>query len=195
MNEYEDIPPYDDTWVDRPDFHAVYTVTLGELIYDGLIDFSDGTWYTQLNGLQIAWFDDEQRDRFWQKFEAHYYWREIGELPYKMWKGNLLSKIAMLAPKYKLLYQALKTGVDPLQKTNEYGKSRNIFSDFPQTMLGKNQDYASTGSDTQYERITQGDFVEKMNAVMHDYDDVDYAFVRELDTHFQFMLSCSVNGY
>lgn len=195
MTNGNDIPDYDTKWMERPDFHAVYTVTLGELVYDGLVDFDDGTWNAQLNGLAIEWFDDDQRVRFWQKFEAHYYWREIGELPYKTWKGNLLSKIAMLAPKYKLLYQALKTGVDPLQKTNEYGKSRNIFSDFPQTMLGRNQDYASTGSDTQYERTTQGDFVEKMNAVMQDYDDVDYAFVRELDTHFQFMLSCSVNGY
>lgn len=39
---------------------------------------------------------------------------------------------------------------------DEYFKGRNIFSDFPQTQLqGSNQDYASTGTDNEYERINE----------------------------------------
>lgn len=189
------IPPYEPGYDTFSDFHAVYTVSLGELIYDGLVRFDDGTWDTTLNGTEIAWYDEEQRTRFWGKFGQHYFYREIGELPYKRWKGNLLSKIAMIAPKYKLLYEALANGIDPLQVYDEYGKSRNIYSDFPQTLLGGNQDYASTGNDAQFERIRQGDFVEKMNAIMYDYDDVDFAFVRNLDTHFQCVLTSNINGF
>lgn len=176
------------------DFHAVNTVTLGELINDGLVDFNDGSWYEQTNGLPIDWFDEAQRDRFWLKFGQYYYYREIGEIPYKRWKDNLLSKVALLMPKYKLLYDALAKGIDPMQVYDEYGKSRNIYSDFPQTMLSANEDYASTGNDNQYERIKQGDFVEKMNAIMYDYNDVDFALIRELDTHFFCLLTSNVNG-
>lgn len=183
--------------IDNPildDYHAVFTITLGELIHDGLINFKDGTWYTQTNGLKIDWFDDEQRDRFWAKFEQYYYYREIGEIPYRRWKDNLLSKIALLAPKYKMMYAVLASDVDPMQDYDEYGKSRNIYSDFPQTMLSGNEDYASTGNDNQYEKIKQGSFVEKMDALNNSYDDIDMLFIRALDTHFYCLLSSNMNG-
>lgn len=177
------------------DFHAVNTIVMGELIRDGLIDFSDGTWINQVNGQPIKWYSDEQRKRFWGKFQDYYYWREIGEIPYKRWKMNLLAKIGLLMPKYYMLYELLDRGVDPLQVYDDYGKSRNIYSDFPQTMLSGNEDYASTGNDNQYERIRQGDFVEKMNAVMDNYNDPDFALVRELDSHFYCLLSSNLNGF
>lgn len=191
------IPPYnqDYEYAYWEDFHAVYTVSLGELIHDGLVKFDDGTWYQQPNGLPIAWYDDEQRDRFWAKFGQYYFYREIGELPYKRWKDDLLAKIALLMPKYNLLYKALAKNSDPLQEYDEYGKSRNIFSDFPQTMLSGNEDYASTGNDSQFERIRQGSFVEKMNALVYDYNDVDFALLQELDSHFYCVLTSNMNGY
>ena len=41
-------------------------------------------------------------------------------------------------------------------KNDEYSKGRAIFSDFPQTALsGRNQDYASTGNDNEYEKINE----------------------------------------
>lgn len=190
-----EIPEFVETmnpWLD--DFHAVNTIMLGELIHDGLVNFKDGTWNETESGVAIDWFDDEQRDRFWGKFQQHYFYREIGEIPYKRWKDNLLAKIAFLMPKYKLLYEVLKKGVDPMQVYDDYGKSRNIYSDFPQTMLSGNEDYASTGNDNQYERIRQGDFVEKMNAVMYGYKDPDQMLVEELDSHFFCLLTSNLNG-
>lgn len=179
-------------WLD--DFHAVNTICLGELIHDGLVDFKDGTWNETESGVKIDWYDDEQRDRFWGKFQQHYFYREIGEIPYKRWKDNLLSSIAELMPKYKMLYEALAKGIDPMQVYDDYGKSRNIYSDFPQTMLSGNEDYASTGNDNQYERIRQGDFVEKMNAIMYAYKDPDQALIDELDKHFFCLLTSNMNG-
>lgn len=188
------IPPYDGGEL-ISEFHPVFTVYLGQLVEDGLVKFDDGSWNEQPNGLPIKWYNNEQRERFWKKFEQHYFFREIGELPYKRWKYNLLSKVALLMPKYYMLYEILDKGIDPLQEYDEYGKSRNIYSDFPQTMLSGNEDYASAGNDTQYERVRQGDFVEKMNAVMNDYDDVDMSLIRELDTHFYCLLTSNMNGF
>ena len=62
-------------------------------------------------------------------------------------------------------------------------------------MLSGNEDYASTGNDNQYERIREGNFVEKMLAVMNDYEDVDAALLRELDSHFWCVLTSNMNGY
>lgn len=191
------IPPYDQypEYDKYDDFHAVHTIMLGELIHDGLVDFTDGTWNKQTNGLAIKWYDEEQRDRFYAKFGQYYYYREIGELPFKRWKDDLLAKLALLMPKYNLLYSALEKNDDPLQEYDEYGKSRNIYSDFPQTMLSGNEDYASTGNDNQFERVREGSFVEKMNALMYDYNDVDFALLQELDSHFYCVLTSNINGY
>lgn len=180
---------------DFEEFHAVYTMQLGELIRDGAIDFTDGTWYVQGNGSPIKWYNDEQRDRFWQKFEQHFYWREIGELPFKRWKWDLLARIAELMPKYCLLYDILDKGVDPMQLENEYGKSRYIFSNFPQTMLSDNEDYASTGNDSQYERIKDGSFFDTMQEFQEFYKDPDLALLQELDSFFYCVLSSNMNGY
>lgn len=191
------LQPYDpeEGYNDYSDFHAVFTIQMGELIHDGLIDFNDGTWDTQLNGQPIKWYNEEQKKRLYAKMEQYYYYREIGELPYLRWKGDLLAKLALLMPKYYLLYQILDKGVDPMQEYDDYGKSRNIYSDFPQTMLSGNEDYASTGNDNQYERIRQGSFIEKMLALAHDYDDVDYLLLKELDTHWYCLLTSNINGF
>lgn len=191
------IQPYDpeEGYSDYSDFHAVFTIQMGELIHDGLINFNDGTWDTQLNGQPIDWYNEEQKKRLYAKMEQYYYYREIGELPYLRWKGDLLAKIALLMPKYKLLYSILDKGIDPMQEYDDYGKSRNIYSDFPQTMLSGNEDYASTGNDNQYERIRQGSFIEKMLALAHDYDDVDYLLLKELDTHWYCLLTSNINGF
>ncbi len=192
-----DILPYDpdENYDDYSDYHAVFTIQMGELIRDGLIDFNDGTWDTQLNGQPIEWYNEEQKKRLYAKMEQYYYYREIGELPYLRWKGDLLAKIALLMPKYKLLYSILDSDINPMQEYDDYGKSRNIYSDFPQTMLSGNEDYASTGNDNQYERIRQGSFIEKMLALAHDYDDVDYLLLKELDTHWYCLLTSNVNGF
>lgn len=99
-----------------------------------------------------------------------------------------------IMPKYMVLYQQSDLGVI-LGSESEYYKSRNIFSDFPQTNLaGENQDYASTGNDVEYERIKQLDPIE-LEKRIRDYDDVDTAIIKEIEPLFSCFLSLNVNGF
>ena len=179
---------------DFRDFHAVYTVQLCELIHDGLIDFADGTWEQTMNGCDIDWYSTEQMQRFWKKFQAHYMYREIGELPYLRWKTDVLSRCALVMPKYKLMYKALEDA-DPLQTSDEYGKLRYINSTFPQTLLSQNSDYASDGTDREYETVKQGNLIETLNEIALKYADVDERLVKEFSNNFYSLLSCEINGF
>ena len=170
-----------------PDYHSVYSIQLCELINDGWIDFSDESW-------DFDSYDEEQRNRHWKKFENRFYWREIGILPPKRWKMDLLRKLNEIMPKYKAAFKALDQGVDPLQNYSEFGKSRNVFSDFPQTMLGNNQDYASNATDKEYEHIYYGNWMDTM-AKLKTYDDVDVMILKELETFFSAMFTVNINGY
>lgn len=191
------IDPFDPEFdYDRlDDFHAVYTVQLGELIHNGLVNFKDGTWDRLADGTELVWISEEKREEFWAKFKQYYFWREIGEMPYKRWKYDLLVLLAGKLPKYNLMWKALEDGVDPLQDGSEYGKNRNIYSEFPQTMLSDNQDYASSGNDYQFERVREGNFVEAMEALTADYTDPTFALVKELDIMFYSVLTSNINGF
>jgi len=186
--------PYRDAPEDEADFHAVFTVQLGELLHNDVIDFTDGTWYVSPSGTEMKWFDDDQMKRFWDKFSNRFYWREIGELPIKRWKWDVLSKLHSILPQYYLLYQTVgKT--DPLQDSDKFGKSRTVMSDFPQTQLGDNQDYASQGSDREYEAVSHGSFKDTVEYLADRYRDIDMRLLDEFDTNFYSLLSSNVNGY
>lgn len=186
--------PYRNAPEDEADFHAVFTVQLGELIYNKVIDLSDGSWTKAPTGGSIQWYNDEQMKRFWDKFQNYYYWREIGELPIKRWKWDILSKLQALMPQYCKLYAVIDE-IDPLQVSDKYGKSRTIMSDFPQTQLGDNQDYASTGSDREFESMAQGSFEDTVDYLANRYKDIDLRLLQEFDSNFYCMLSSNMNGY
>lgn len=175
--------------IESPDYHSVYTIQLCELINcEGGIDFKDGSW-------EFDYYNEEQRDRFWKKFERRFYWREIGVLPPSRWKWELLRKLDEIMPKYKPAYAAIENGQNILQKYGSYGKSRHVFSEFPQTQLsGLNQDYASNGTDKEHEEIYLGDWMEQMEN-LKTYDDVDVMILKELETMFSAFSSVSINGY
>jgi len=186
MAEWENIDPYE--MYESPEYHAVYTIQLCELIEDGLIDFSDESW-------NFDSYNNEQRNRFWEKFKNRFYWREIGILPYKRWKWELIRKLNEIMPKYKEAYKALDEGQNIFQKYGEYGKSRNVFSDFPQTRIGgNNQDYASNATDREHEEIYLGDWMEQMKR-LQTYDDVDLMILKEVETFFSVMYTVNINGY
>lgn len=171
----------------KPEYHAAYTIQLCELINDGWIDFDSTDW-------DFDCYDIEQRNRLWRKFERRYYYREIGILPPGRWKWELLRKLDEIMPKYKPLYKMLEEGQNILQHYGEYGKSRNIYSDFPQTMLGGNEDYASNGTDKEHEEIYLGDWIEQLEKIKN-YDDVDVMILKELETMFSCMFTVNINGY
>lgn len=172
---------------DSPEYHAAYSIQLCELINSGWIDFNNESW-------DFDYYDVEQRNRLWKKFERRFYYREIGIMPPGIWKWELLRKLDEIMPKYKPAYEALANGQDILQKYGEYGKSRNVFSDFPQTLLGGNQDYASNATDREHEEIYVGEWMEQI-AKLKNYDDIDVIILKELEGMFSVMFTVSINGY
>ena len=172
---------------DYGDWHAVTTIQLGELVESNVVDFSDPTW-------DFDSYDDPQRDRLYKMVQDHYYWREIGVLPVLRWQRELVRKLNELMPKYKWLYQAEEDGIDPLQVSGEYGKRRDIFSDFPQTLLSHNQDYASNGTDNEFETVRQGDYLRISEAIRRGTFGIDTMLVEDLECMFSCLLTANVNG-
>lgn len=171
----------------NPEYHAVFSIQLCELINDGWIDFSSEDW-------DFDYYNEEQRNRFWKKFTRRFYWREIGITPPGQWKWEVLRKLDEIMPKYKPIYQMLDEGQNIFQHYGEYGKSRNIFSEFPQTQLGGNEDYASNGTDREHEEIYLGDWIDQL-AKIKNYNDVDVMILNEMETMFSCMFTVNINGY
>lgn len=204
------------------DFHAVATVQLGELI--------DGQWFNwkEEDGWVWDYYDLTQKYRLQRKIDNHYFWREIGILPPLHWKTEFLRTLNEIMPKYKYLYDMLADpNFDPFMlwhhwgtrnedyvrndKNDRWGKSRDIGSDFPQTMLSGNSDYASTGRDNEYENLADdtrtndldiqfneyktGDFLEKFLLFSERYKDVDAMIIDELDCLFSHLVSVNINAW
>lgn len=187
--EFENIIPAPDlTQVE--DFHANVTIQFGQLVNAGWYDYlNDDSW-------KFDYYNEEQYKRICSKFANRYFWYEIGVLPLKRWKMEYLRKMNEIMPKYKLLYKALDDGdIIPLAESSIYRKSRSIDSDFPQTLLSGNSDYASFGTDHESEEIHQGATVEKIEDFHRFYKDVDAMILDDLEYLFTPLISASANGY
>lgn len=189
---------FDETewYTERDDFHAIETIQLGELVNDGLFE-----WETD-DSLIWDYYSEEQYKRVMGKFVNRYFYREIGVVPYKKWRLFYVRKMNEIMPKYKILYAALDSGTDPLQdsrvKGDKWGKSRNVFSDFPATQLGDNQDYADNSTDRQYEdmedTVTQGSYLDKALQLQELYNDIDVMILDDCNVLFSSLYSMSMNG-
>lgn len=178
-------PDYDS--VIEPEWHSVINFSLGELYADGWFDLANESW-------DFPKYTDEQHKRLCDKILNHYYSRDIGILPLAAWKREFLRKMNEVMPKYIILYKKIDEQNGNYNATDEYYKSRNVVSDFPQTQLSGNEDYASTGVDHQYERIHEGtvlDLAEKLKT----YEDVDLQIVNELDSLFSCLFTVNMNAW
>lgn len=171
-----------------PDWHATMTIQLGELIEAGLFDWQ--------NDQTLVWdfYDEEQYKRVCKKIVDRYYYREIGIIPYGQWKTAYMRRMNEIMPKYKQAYAYLASGADIMSESDDYGKSRDVYSDFPATMLGDNQDYASNGTDRQFENIHRGDWIEKTVELKNRYNDIDVLILDEIEPLFSCLISVSING-
>ena len=151
-----------------------YTITLGEWYEQGFYDPADESWRWDA-------YSDEQYERLCRKFINRFYFREVGLLPAFRWKMAYLRKLNEIMPKYKELYKRVESGINPLQTEDTYEKSRDIFSDFPQTLLAGDADYASTGNDRELERVTEGSAIDKAMQFAREYQDVDAMILNELE--------------
>ena len=169
------------------EFHDVVTITLQELLEDPYMsEVIEGRWAT------FDAYDEEQRERLWTKFRARFDWREIGILPIRRWLDRLIGKLNEIMPKYKHLYKVLDDGASVLTDRDEYHKSRDVYSTFPQTALGgSNQDYASSGTDREYETVRDFGLLE-VSERMRSYDDVDVLILNELEQLFSCLVSTTI---
>lgn len=167
------------------EWHAANTIKLSELAAWGFWDPEDPSWVWD-------YYDHDQYIRLCRKFYARYADREIGILPPGEWKRSYIRKLNEIMPKYKLLYKAA-ADADILQTSREYHKAREIGSDFPQTMLGGKQDYASTGRDYEHETLHEGDPVDQLAKAAEKYKDIDVMILDDLDILFSSLVSVSLN--
>ena len=174
-------PPLEQDW------HAVLTYELGELVEDGIIDFDSSEY-------DFDCYDSEQRQRLWQLFQTRFYFREIGIIPYRRWHMRLIGTLNEIMPKYKPLYEYIDEGNQPLAVESIYNKSRSISSDFPQTILSGNEDYASFGNDFEHEEIRLGDYIEKMKDTFT-LRTVDSMILDELEPLFSSLITVNMNAW
>lgn len=168
-------------------YYATTTIVLGELYEDGLIDFTADEW-------KFPQYSDEQHERLCNLIIDHYYERDICCVPLKNWRRQFTRKMREIMPKYIQLYKALDENDGQISASSEWYKSRNIVSDFPQTQLSGNEDYASMGTDHQYERLHSMSALDLADA-LRNYDDVDYMIIKEIEPLFSCLMTVSVNAW
>lgn len=188
MSDYEPVAPYEPV-ANTDDWFAVYTIQLGELIENGLFDWSrpELTW-------EEAAYDPQQYARVCEYFKQRFYWREISIIPYLEWAQMLQRKLTFeLMPKFKPLYERVAQGINPLSNENDYYKERKISSAYPETLLSGNSDYITDGTDEENERIKEGPLVSIYNDFVDNFRGVDQALLDELDSMFISMYSLNLN--
>lgn len=202
----------------KPRFKAVYTITLAELIDVGIFDWSKD----YLNWSAFA-YDSAQYERVCQYFIERFYYREISMEPFKIWANFLTRKIKYeLMPKYKILYAEAAKNVSLQGAGNEtrtktesessdnYYKSRDIQSEYPETLLSSNSDYISTGNDTEDERIIERShtesesiqreapasvFIENTARYTEVFGQIDKQLCDELEVMFVSLYTANYNGF
>lgn len=161
--------------INRDERYDYMTITLGELHELGFYrPLEDDSW-------RFDAYSDEQYTRFCTKFLNRFYDREVSNTVPNRWKRAYLRKLNEIMPKYKLLYARVEQGVNPFQESREREKSRDIFSDFPETMLSGNSDYASTGNDRESDMLREGSAAGLLTQFARDWQDVDVLILNELE--------------
>ena len=140
-------------------------------------------------------YDESYRATLMNKILRHYYYREISIIPPGEWKNEFLRTMFEIMPKYIIMYKYLDESPELFGASSEYYKSRNIYSDFPQTLLnGTNADYASSGNDMEFERLRQMDILDLAER-LRSYDDVDLLIIDEIESMFSCLLTVNVNAF
>ena len=174
----------------QDEFHAVYSIQLGELVKSGVFD-----WTRPELDWSAAALDESQYERVCSYFIERFYWREISITPALQWMQTLKRKLVFeLMPKYRPMYEVIAEGINPLAKEDEYFKERHINSDYPETLLSGNADYISDGYDKENERILINTIGDGVTDYVEKYRYVDELLLDELESLFVCMYTSYVNG-
>lgn len=191
MTTYDIIPPYEPhETVD--DYHAVVTITFGELLTSGGVDWTQPQWSWRDDA-----YNDAQYERCCKKIENRYYDRELGVMPPGRWRRHFLRLISEIMPVLKPLYElaAGNPGIF-MSDADTWHKTRTVFSDFPVTQLATGQDYASNATDMEYETVTNGNYMDKVKAIRQgDYVDIDVLLLEHINACFSPLWTVNINNY
>lgn len=176
----------------RFDQPAQYSITLAELIDDGWF-----AWQRSYLDWSAAAYNREQFERVCDAFEQRFMWREIAIIPPKRWAQQLKYHLMYeVMPKYRKLYEFLDSDDwQPFGTSDEFHKERIISSEFPETLLSGNQDYASSGRDTEFETVLYQDTFGKWSDWKDRFRDTDMMVLDELDVMFTNIISTHINGF
>lgn len=183
------LPPLDETQ-GMNEWHAVFTIQLGELVESGVFDWSK----PYLNWHEAA-YDDWQYTRICDYFIKRFEYREISIIPPREWFSILQRKLIYeLMPIYRELYKSLDNGFNPLANKDRYYKERKIESEYPETLLSSNADYISTGIDVEGQEIeiidNYADAMERISRI----HSIDQMLCDELECMFFGLYTANVNG-
>lgn len=172
------------------EWHAVYTVYLGELMQSGVFD-----WKRPELDWSCAAIDEQQYERVCDYFNLRFKWREISMLPVLKWFDYLRNKLVYeLMPKYKPLYERVAEGINPLSSESEYYKNRTIQSAYPETLLSENSDYITDGKDEEFQRIKEHGTADAIVNFADVYKGVDQLLLDELEVMFISLYTTNING-
>lgn len=187
MEAYDDFFPHTE-YHDYDEMHSVVTIQLCELVDAGFCDASFTGW-------EWPRYSDEQDARLRTKISDHYWFREISLVPPGVWRHEFERRMREIMPKYLPLYKLMAESPELYGGSSEWYKGRDVFSDFPQTQLsGENSDYASTGNDREWQRISQDDIIDTAKR-LDGYSDVDLMIVRDMAPMFSSLYSVNVHAY
>ncbi len=180
MSSFPTLPSWEEFEnTDVQEYHGTFTISLMQLLAD-----PDYAAYFMGKWALFDAYDDEQRERLFKKFRGRFDYREIGLLPVRRWTERLFAKLDEIMPKFKPLYQAIADGATTLNAGSEYHKRRDVHSEFPQTMFAsENQDYASSGTDLEYETIRDYGLLDVAERI-GGYNDIDVMVLNELEPLF-----------
>lgn len=163
------------------DWHDAFSVTLGELMEQGFDPYGDTLWTT------AKWYSDDVRSSWESIFALHYKHYEIGVMPPRVWRDHLTARVLETAPKWWPWYRWLDNGGDWTVAEDVWEKNRNLFSDFPQTLLKpEEEDYAANANDYQGERMRRGNMVELLRQ-WRDMDDITRAWILDMKGLFSWL--------
>lgn len=168
------------------DWHATTTIQFGELIESGF-DWGKNEYYHEFKG--------ERREILNNKIEDRFYWREICVVPPGKFKHFLVRKLNEIMPKYKMLYDLVDSGdMRVLRKETSNSKSRNVYSEYPQSQLQGSADYATNANDNASGSTNDGAPIDMAVDFQQRYNDIDVMVLDELDVCFLSLMTLNING-
>lgn len=200
-NDFPTLESYQLADVDGWEWHDTYSITLGELIEDGIFAWNDieiGNTTAKLDWSDAA-YSPEVYSRLCEGFNVKYWDCEIAVTPPGLWMVRLGYKLNYdVAPRYKWLYELYgnlpETFEDWKTKSNKYGKKRDLMSKFPETLLSANSDYATAATDNEYEDIEDIGELELFERLKNvDFKSLDNEFLSEFESMFSPLFSENLN--